>query len=819
MVATVGGMYFYARWSLRKAVHDVPAKLGLDIQQTAEGFSISKSEQGRTQFTVSASKAVQFKQGGRAELHNVKIIIYGKDAGRFDQIAGDDFEYDPASGNVSAKGRVLIDLEANPEGMRHSDQSLPERTKEPIHLETNGLVFNKNTGDASATGKVVFETPQASGSAVGIQYVAKTGTMNLLSAVAVTVSRPQLVHLNADRGTISKRPRQVVLDAVRLIRERQRMQSDHATFFLRDDNTVDHVLAEGNVETELHGRASSNSKASNSETRERSDRAELFLTGTRNLLTTAILSGHVRFASGDAASRVSTGAQGGPAEAHAGRVTLHFAGQQILKTVHAEDGVRLTQKSSRSEAGAVEMGSASPSLAKGGAQEIEMTAPVMDFIVKDGRLLERAETTGPPQIVITQPGADQGTVVTAARFTAKFTEKNRLATLHGEPDAKIISGKINSGKIDDDKVANARLGAPGSTDRVSTSKMLDVVFLPEGGVRSIAQSGDLTYVDGTQKAWAQRGEYTTSDQMLVLSGSPRVSDTGMTTTAQTIRMNRTTGDAIAEGNVKSTYSDLKAQPDGGMLASSDPIHVTSRSMTAHRSPAIAVYTGNARLWQNANVVEAPMLQFDREHRSLVAQGMGQAGVGTELHPIARESPATAQTLPLALAQPVSTVLVQVDKTGKVTPVHITSARLNYADGERRIFLDGGVTAKGPDVTMTGRQMTVFLLLRDQSRTEPRAAAPGQVERIVAQGNVVITQPTRHATGDRLVYTAADDKFVLTGGPSSESSSGSATGLPSIFDAERGKITGDSLTFYRHDDRVLVEGRATSPAVTRTQVAR
>jgi len=29
----------------------------------------------------------------------------------------------------------------------------------------------------------------------------------------------------------------------------------------------------------------------------------------------------------------------------------------------------------------------------------------------------------------------------------------------------------------------------------------------------------------------------------------------------------------------------------------------------------------------------------------------------------------------------------------------------------------------------------------------------------------------------LVYTAADDKFVLTGGP------------PSIFDAERGKITG------------------------------
>src|SRR5580704_11276807 len=204
MIATVAGMYFYTRWRVHKVVHDIPAKIGLDIQQTAEGFSISKSEQGRTLFTVSASKAVQFKQGGRAELHNVKIIIYGKDAGRFDQITGDAFEYDPASGNVSAKGRVLIDLEANPGGVRQSDQSLPEQAKQPIHVETNGLVFNKNTGDASATGKIVFETPQASGSAVGIQYVAKTGTMNLLSAVAVTVSRPQPVHLDAGRGTISK---------------------------------------------------------------------------------------------------------------------------------------------------------------------------------------------------------------------------------------------------------------------------------------------------------------------------------------------------------------------------------------------------------------------------------------------------------------------------------------------------------------------------------------------------------------------------------------------------------------------------------------
>src|SRR5258708_676177 len=589
MIATVAGMYFYTRWRVSKAVHNIPAKIGLEIQQTAEGFSISKSEEGPTMFTVSASKAVQFKGGGRAELHNVKIVIYGKNVGRFDRITGDDFEYDPASGNVSAKGTVLIDLEANPEGMRHSDQTAPEQTRDPIHLETNGLVFNKNTGNASATGKVVFQTPQASGSAVGIEYVAKTGTMTLLSSVALDVSRPQPLRLNADRGMISKQPRQVVLTAVRLTREGQQLQSDQTTFFLREDNTVDRILAEGNVRSEFHGRSDAHA---------RSDRAELFLTGTRNQLTTAILGGNVQVASGDAVTRVSTGEQNQrlrdrvaqnqgfqQAEAAAGRVTLHFTGQQMLKTVHAEDGVRLSQKKSQSGTGDLVMSSArssaqSSALArtssptKGGAQDIEMTAPVMDFIVKDERELERAETVGPPQMVITQSGSNQKTVVTAAKFTAKFTEKNRLAALHGEHDAKIVSSKM---------------GMPAQPDRISTSQMLDVVFRPEGGVASITQTGSVIYVDSTLKASAQRGEYTAADQMLALSGSPRVLDNGMTTTAQTIRLNRATGDAVAEGNVKSTYSDLKAQPDGGMLASADPIHVTSRSMTAHRSPPAASF--------------------------------------------------------------------------------------------------------------------------------------------------------------------------------------------------------------------------------------
>ena len=79
--------------------------------------------------------------------------------------------------------------------------------------------------------------------------------------------------------------------------------------------------------------------------------------------------------------------------------------------------------------------------------------------------------------------------------------------------------------------------------------------------------------------------------------------------------------------------------------------------------------------------------------------------------------------------------------------------------------------------------------------------------MVAQDEVAIQQANRRAEGQKLVYTAADDKFVLTGGP------------PSIFDAEQGKITAVSLTFFRRDDRVLVEGEASTPVVTQTRVAR
>src|SRR6516225_7555495 len=98
ITVVVAGVYWSARRRASQALKDLPQKMGIEFQQTAEGFSISKSEAGRTLFTIHASKAVEFKSGGHTELHDVSDVLYGRDSTRYDQISGSDFEYDPQSG-------------------------------------------------------------------------------------------------------------------------------------------------------------------------------------------------------------------------------------------------------------------------------------------------------------------------------------------------------------------------------------------------------------------------------------------------------------------------------------------------------------------------------------------------------------------------------------------------------------------------------------------------------------------------------------------------------------------------------------------------
>jgi lipopolysaccharide export system protein LptA len=736
LLLVVAAVYFYARNKVQNALKEVPAKIGVEIQQSAQGFTYSHSEGSHTLFKIQASKSVQYKDGGRVELHDVTITLYGRDSSRFDQIYGADFEYDPRSGDVVGKGEVQMDLEANPEGLIHPDQATPKELKNPVHLVTTNLLFNQKTGNAITKDKVEFSLPQANGSALGLSYVASTTVLTLQSQVEVAFHGATPARLTAIHGTIAKDPRVVDLDLPRLQYGPRRGTADKGSLFLRADNTLDRILAIGNVRVESEDAGSE---------KVQSDQMELLVAEKQDTLRSATFSGDVRVE--------NSGPQ--PVQGNAGRVVLNFTGNNVLSTVHTQDNVRMVQHQK-------------PASAAASAQDVEVTASVIDFVVADGRRLQRADTSGAAQIALRPiSGTGQQTLVTAGKFQAGFDDLGQLGSLHGAPNAHIVSQM------------------PAQPDRVSTSNTLDASFHPGSGIDSIMQQGSVAYTDGDRKAWGDHATYTPADQMLVLTGSPRVVDGGMTTTSRTMHMNRSTGDAFADGDVKSTYSDLKAQPNGALLAASDPIHVTARAMTAHSGPAVALYTGDARLWQNANVIQAPSIQFDRNHRSVVAQG----------------SP----------TQPVSTVLVQIEKSGKVTPVKITSDRLTYTDSERKAHFEEAVQAKGADLTITSKVMDVFLQARDQTASNQSitgtGAVTGKIDHIVASGQVAIVQPGRRAIGEQLVYTTSDDKFVLTGGS------------PSIFDAEQGKITGVSLTLFRHDGRVVVEGNLTSPTVTQTRVAR
>ena len=790
LTLVVAGMYFYARSKATNALKTFPGKIGFDIKQTANGFQFSKSNGNRTLFTVQASDVKQFKLNGNAELHNVNIVLYGRDSSRFDQIYGDDFAYDQKTGDVISRGDVQIDLVANPAGETSPDQTTPKEVKNPIHLKTRNLVFNRDTGNAATDERVEFRTPQASGSAVGVTYAGKSNTLTLASQIHIVLSGTTPAVLEAEHGVITNDPRQIILDHAHLVRDDGTVRADQATFYLSSDNHVQRVLAVGDVNTDTRpsstkGSRGRNGSAAKQEIHGRSDQADFLLVNGEDLLHTAILTGNVHIE--------QSGTE--PVKGEAGRVVVDFAGQNEVQKIHALDGAHLLQNANVSSADGKADGS--------GKQDFDLTAPAIDFFVDQGRVLKHAVTLGAAKITITdaQPSpaastslaasnrSGQKTVVTADRFDADFLTEDgstRLGTVHGAPNARIV---------------NSDSGQP---DRVSTSDLVIATFLPQGGIDSITQKGNVAYSDGQtpdkrMQAWANSGRYTPADQLLVLTGNPRVANGGMQTTANTIRINRASSESVADGDVKTSYSELKEQPDGALLASSSPIHVTARTMTAHGKAGAALYEGNARLWQDANVIEAPSIEFERDRRFVTAQGTAAHLVQTVLAQTEKDG----QHKPFDLGKAGKTSAGRA-QTGLVA---ITALKLTYADSERKVHYEGGVVAKGSDFTASSKTADAYLLPRSETSTNQAATGPGQLDHMVAEGNVKVQQPNRRAEGEKLVYTAADDKFVLTGGP------------PSIFDAEQGKITGVSLTFFRRDDRVLVEGEASTPVVTQTRVAR
>jgi lipopolysaccharide export system protein LptA len=742
LLATVVGVYSYARYKINKALSHVPEKIAQGAKEVAKGFTFTKSENGRKQFSIEAATAIQYTGGLRASLKDVRIIVYGRGVNptsgkledRYDQIYGKEFDYDKSTGEVKANGIVHIDLERH--GTPAGDPTQEQNEAGAIHLQTSGLSFNQNSGLAKTNEELQFSLPQANGSAKGAVYDSRQMKLTLLADVRVNTAAESGGHshlnlnaaeIRASQAVITDSPRQAELKNVHAKQGTRDMEAETVRIFLRPDSTVDHANASGGV------MARNRDPKNQMETRARE--AE-FIFGTRNVLKQAVLTGDVAVSSKGAAEL----------SGNAGRAEVAFAAGNQVSGVRASGGVNFEQRDPKQT-----------------NQSTALQAPTIDFVVRDNQITS-AKTSGASQITLAQ--ARDKTLVTAGTFDAKFGAANRLQSLHGAPNARVVFATDKSG-----------------TQRVTTSDEVVARFDASAKrsirIESVEQSGNFRYVEGPRKASADRARYTPADDTITATGSPRFEDgsSGLTATADSMRFNRRTNSVDADRNVKTTYVSSSANPNGAMLGGAAPIHVTSERATASTAGK-ARFSGDARLWQNESIIEAGVIDFDRNTRTVVAT----AGPSRR----------------------VQVNFTQADQTGKSIPVVVTAGKLNYVDAQRKATFTDAVQAVSSEVTMTARQMDVLLSGKGADKSS------GRLDRIIASGNVQLEQknPVRKGAGEKLEYTAQSAKFVLTAAPGETAS---------IFDAERGEIRADSLTFFSHDDTVQVGSGENTRVVTKTRI--
>ena len=230
-------------------------------------------------------------------------MLYGRDSSRFDQIYGDDFAYNQKTGDVTAKGEVQIDLVANPAGLESPDQTAPRDLKNPIHLKTRDLVFNKDSGNAWTDARVEFRTPQASGWAVGVKYAGKSNTLTLASQIHIELSGPHAAVIEAKHGIITNEPRQIVLEGPQsdapeggTVCERTKRRFIWAAKTMWSESWPREVTTVATeMRTSIVVAGSDGRRQINPEIHGRADQAEFLLPGGQDFSARRTLSGKVYF--------------------------------------------------------------------------------------------------------------------------------------------------------------------------------------------------------------------------------------------------------------------------------------------------------------------------------------------------------------------------------------------------------------------------------------------------------------------------------------------------------------------------------------------
>ena len=95
------------------------------------------------------------------------------------------------------------------------------------------------------------------------------------------------------------------------------------------------------------------------------------------------------------------------------------------------------------------------------------------------------------------------------------------------------------------------------------------------------------------------------------------------------------------------------------------------------------------------------------------------------------------------------------------PVSYSANNLEYFDGERRLLLTGDVDIVQNDARLRADRITLFFS-QSTGGQQSQGLASGDIERMIAEGEVYYVRPTQSARGNRAVYEIANDSVTFSG---------------------------------------------------------
>jgi lipopolysaccharide export system protein LptA len=830
LVLAIVSFLAYARYRVRQLGHDLPAKLGLEIQQSTNDFTVSRSKAGHTLFVLHASKAVQFKGGGHLVLHGVSIQMYDKDGKESDRMSGSQFDYDQKTGVAQAQGSV--DIEMTPPVTAGSGKlsGTPGGTHQgPIHVQTSGLTFNQKTQVASTDQVLTFQDGAASGSARGASYDGEQGMLALRNDVVFktqvnTDTGAEPVTIKAQGATFNQGLRQLVLLQSFLAYQHEDATADQATVFFRQDGSADHLVAEGHVH--VVSDTGSDIKAGN---------AYAQLDNQSQLQQLKLTSGLLLIVHPNTAKTEDGLAQLQTLHADSDAGTLTFGPKNTLQHLQMVQAVSVVDQ---------EVGLPGD---PHGSETRELRAAKVDVNFASGQASPRKSSGDNPRIVakdvlatgeakvtvhtIHAAAPQQSTTVQGDQLFGTLLNGHQLSTLRGNGHTYLLlnspGGVSQTGSAD---TLSATFAAPTATPTNAVpGKKANARNLPGAQtgsqILSAEQQGHVVLAELQPSttpgappvkttATADRVTYDGASGSIDLTGSPHIGQSGSDLTAGAVEFNRFTGDATATGDVKATYASSASlssfkSASKTTAGQAEAVHVVAaRATLDHAQDETTFYAAphaEVRLWQGPDSITAPTIVLARKRQLLTASGPARsvtatfAENGKTSH--ARQAPYKTGNVPTAI-------------------MRIVSGSMVYSGGEHKATFTNGVEAQGSTGILRSDELEVDLSSNpapsspaatkaDNTSGNAVPALGGQLEKVIATGHVNMQQGERHGTGENLVYTADDQHFVLTG---------SAASPPRVTDPVHGTVTGGSLIFNNRDDSVIVS-RGQSATVTDTRTTK